>query len=155
MIRAPLTGAHSTFVVIASLAMATADPYRLETNMKTTKFSTLAMLAGIALAGATLSTQAYADMSSMPMGKDASTQAFQHADESMMDAMESPAYTGNADRDFVTHMIPHHQGAVDMAEVELKYGKDPAIRKLAAGVIQAQKQEIALMKQWLATHGGM
>jgi len=57
--------------------------------------------------------------------------------------------TGNIDVDFVRGMIPHHQGAIDMAEIELKQGKDPEIRKLAQGIIAAQKKEIAQMEKWL------
>jgi uncharacterized protein (DUF305 family) len=71
--------------------------------------------------------------------------------ESMMKNMGA-AYSGDADQDFVSHMIAHHQGAIDMAEVELKYGKDPAMRKLATDIIQAQKKEIATMKQWQEKH---
>jgi uncharacterized protein (DUF305 family) len=49
-------------------------------------------------------------------------------------------------------MIPHHQGAVEMAKVELKYGKDAKLRKLAKDIIAAQEKEIAFMKQWLEQH---
>ncbi len=61
-------------------------------------------------------------------------------------------YTGNADVDFVRGMIPHHQGAIDMAKVEIANGKDPEIRKLAEGVVAAQEAEIKQMQDWLAKH---
>lgn len=57
--------------------------------------------------------------------------------------------TGNADVDFVRGMIPHHQGAIDMAKILKKNGKDPELQKLADGIIAAQEKEIAFMKDWL------
>ncbi len=67
------------------------------------------------------------------------------------DMTAAPA-TGDADRDFVAMMIPHHQGAIDMAEVELRYGKDPALHRLARDIVAAQKKEIAMMRRWQVTH---
>lgn len=54
-------------------------------------------------------------------------------------------YTGDADRDFARMMIPHHQGAIDMAIVELRYGKDARLKRLAQEIIVSQQQEIAVM----------
>ncbi|MFK4447433.1 uncharacterized protein (DUF305 family) [Caballeronia udeis] len=85
-------------------------------------------------------------------GDSASTKEFQAADHSMMSGMSDIQYTGNADHDFVAHMIPHHEGAVAMAKVELKYGKDAKLRALAKEIIASQDREIAFMKQWLAAH---
>ncbi|MBR8332082.1 DUF305 domain-containing protein [Burkholderia ambifaria] len=84
---------------------------------------------------------------------DTPTQAYKRADHRMMEAMENAPYTGDADRDFVAHMTPHHQGAIDMAQVELKHGKDPTLRKLARRIIAAQRDEIALMERWQKEHG--
>lgn len=70
-----------------------------------------------------------------------------------MERMHGPMMRGivNADTDvaFVLGMIPHHQGAIDMAEIQLRYGKDEANRKLAAEIIAAQNHEIGEMREWL------
>jgi len=65
------------------------------------------------------------------------------------DMMQPPS--GDADRDFAAMMVPHHQGAVDMAEAELRFGHDPVLRRLAQGIIVEQQQEIAVMRQALTT----
>lgn len=78
-------------------------------------------------------------------------EAYKKAMESMHHAMMVD-YTGDADVDFVRGMIPHHQGAVDMAEIELKYGKNQEIHKLASDIINSQQQEIEVMKKWLEKH---
>ncbi|WP_029585263.1 DUF305 domain-containing protein [Bradyrhizobium sp. URHD0069] len=78
----------------------------------------------------------------------ASTKAFKEAHVKMMHDMHQ-AFTSNADVDFMNGMIPHHQGAIDMAKVQLKYGKDAETRKLAGQIIADQEKEIAQMKAWL------
>ncbi len=72
-------------------------------------------------------------------------------DEAMrrMDAGMNVPPTGDPDRDFARMMIPHHQGAVDMALAEIRFGKDERLRRLAQGIIVEQRQEIALMQSIL------
>ena len=81
----------------------------------------------------------------------ASTKGYRDA-MTKMDQGMAITYSGDADKDFVAGMIAHHQGAIDMAKVELQYGKDPQLRKLARGIIAAQQKEIAFMKSWQAKH---
>ncbi|MBN3805125.1 DUF305 domain-containing protein [Paraburkholderia sp. Ac-20336] len=123
-------------------------------------FRALCLFSGLAFAVAAMPAHAqHQGMPGMEMedsehaGAGDSTQAFKAADERMMHDMSAPEYTGDADRDFVAHMIPHHQGAIEMAQAELKYGKDPEIKRLARNIIKAQHDEIALMKRWQDKHG--
>lgn len=66
-----------------------------------------------------------------------------------MDRGMAVPHTGDPDRDFAAMMIPHHQGAIDMAKAELEYGKDPVLRRLAQGIIVEQQQEIEVMRREL------
>jgi uncharacterized protein (DUF305 family) len=64
-----------------------------------------------------------------------------------MHAGMAVASSGDADRDFATMMIPHHQGAVDMAMLELRYGKNTVLKRLAQEIIVTQRQEIDVMQR--------
>ena len=83
-------------------------------------------------------------------GADPAFEAQMKAHEKMTVDMGAIGPSGNPDVDFVRMMIPHHQGAIDMAEAELKYGKDESRKALARQIIEAQTREIAEMKEWLA-----
>jgi len=60
--------------------------------------------------------------------------------------------TGDPDREFAQMMIPHHQGAIEMAKVLLERGQDPELRKMAETIIKDQEQEIAQFQGWLKRH---
>ena len=77
-----------------------------------------------------------------------STKKYQQINDNMHKSMDIK-FSGDADKDFLATMIPHHQGAVEMAEVVLQHGKNPKIRHLAQEIITMQKKEIAEMKQLL------
>jgi uncharacterized protein (DUF305 family) len=81
-----------------------------------------------------------------------STTDYKAATEKTTNATEELPYSGNADRDFVTGMLPHQQGVVDIAKVELQYGKDPALRKLAQTILDTQQSQMAELQQWQAQH---
>jgi uncharacterized protein (DUF305 family) len=70
----------------------------------------------------------------------------------MTKGMESMQTTGDTDRDFATLMKMHHQGAIDMSQMELQSGKDPKMRAMAKRIIEAQNKEIKEFDQWLAKH---
>jgi uncharacterized protein (DUF305 family) len=69
----------------------------------------------------------------------------------MADVMIKPS--GDVDRDFVAMMVPHHQGAVDMAKAELKFGHNEQLRRLAREIVANQQQEIAKMRGAIGEDG--
>ncbi len=81
-----------------------------------------------------------------------STKGYREANAKMHRDMDI-AYNGDPDVDFVRSMIPHHQGAIDMAKVALQNAKDEQIRKWATDVIREQEREIAEMQNWLQKKG--
>ncbi|MCJ2052654.1 DUF305 domain-containing protein [Methylobacterium sp. J-070] len=85
-------------------------------------------------------------------GDTPAVQGFKAAHGAMMRAMAVP-YTGDPDVDFRLQMIPHHQGAIGMAQVALDHAKDPWTRQLAEAVIVEQQREIAEMAAWLTGRG--
>jgi uncharacterized protein (DUF305 family) len=106
--------------------------------MKTSSLTLIAALAAIPLVASA-------------QDQDSSSKAYSDAMQKMMQDMKIQP-TSNPDKDFVTMMMPHHQGAIDMANIELKYGKDPELRRMANNIVSAQEKEIAEMKQWQTEH---
>ncbi|MFC3073092.1 CopM family metallochaperone [Shinella pollutisoli] len=112
----------------------------------------LAALAALALAVPALAEDAHQGHGAAAGAESPSSTAFAEANARMHEGMAID-YTGDADVDFVRGMIAHHQGAIDMARVELEFGKDPALRKLAEEIIAAQEGEIRMMREWLEKNG--
>ncbi|WLD58345.1 DUF305 domain-containing protein [Salinispirillum sp. LH 10-3-1] len=71
----------------------------------------------------------------------------------MMRDMHGMELSGDVDYDFVAGMIPHHQGAIDMAKVQLELGQDATLHALSRDIIAAQEEEIAFMRDWLVAYG--
>lgn len=88
-------------------------------------------------------------------GKDTTTQnanaphAKAYALDNSHSEMMTAIYETDPDVAFAKAMIPHHQGAVEMAKVQLQFGKDEKMKKLAQDIIKAQEPEIKLMQDWL------
>ena len=113
----------------------------------------IALVSALGLGLTALAQDTNHDGHAMMGNKGPSSMAYMDANTRMHEGM-AIEFTGNADVDFIRGMIPHHQGAVDMAKIVLEHGTDPEVRKLAEGVIAAQEAEIAWMQDWLAKNGG-
>ena len=102
---------------------------------------------GLALA-AVAAAMTVAAVSALPAAADSLAAAFAAENEAamnkMMAAMEIKP-SGDIDRDFAAMMIPHHQGAIDMAQAELRYGRNEQLRRIAQEIVVEQQQEIAAM----------
>ncbi len=142
-------------------AKAASTPHPLKEKFMRTQFfkrwSALATLLAVAAPLHAAPTMNMPMGKAMPTGKAVPQTAeseFNCAMMGSMDAMNrkmmSAPMTGNADRDFAAMMIPHHQGAVEMAKIQLQFGKDPVLRRLAQEIITTQLEEIAVMKRALA-----
>jgi uncharacterized protein (DUF305 family) len=115
------------------------------------KFATASALALLAATMSLSRAQDHNDHSAQPAVAPAdASKAYTEANTRMMEAMHGLQPSGDPDRDFVTMMIPHHQGAIDMARIELQYGKDSELRAMAEKIIADQEREIAEMKDWLS-----
>ena len=130
--------------------------------MKTTGLAALVLLAGTAIAQGSGLPEACLGMDGMhDMGGDTPMQmeaapmdeahrAMMAGMEAMNSDMDAGMKAADIDVAFICGMIPHHQGAIDMAKAELQYGDDPWAKEMAQKVIDAQEAEIAQMKEWLA-----
>ena len=124
---------------------------------KATRSLLLGSLAALCLA-ATAQVQtapSMASSASMPMGHmQSGAKGGGDMQQSMMGGMErmqKMTMSGDTDKDFAMMMKIHHQGAIDMAQMELAHGKSPAMKAMAKQIIAAQKKEIAQFDRWLAT----
>lgn len=123
---------------------------------------TLKVLVSLSMAGALLmTTPLYAEphdghgehsSAEQPSGDNPAVAAYQAASDRMHENM-AMSLTGDPDVDFAQGMIPHHEGAIAMAEVALEYGEDEQIRQLAEEIIAAQESEIAFLREWLEENG--
>lgn len=111
----------------------------------------LSRIAGILALVAGGSGVSWAQQAPAPAGLAAEKPFLTENDQAMSTMMAGMAIkpTGDVDADFAAMMIPHHQGAIDMAKAELKYGKNARLRTLARNIIVDQQREIVVMRKAL------
>lgn len=120
-------------------------------HLKSVTFTGAALLA---LAQLTLPTSAHAQTSAkMPAAPMQGGMDMKAMMKDSGDKMSSMEMTGKPDVDFAMMMRMHHEGAVKMAEAELRDGKDPQMKSMAKSIIASQKKEIAEFDRFLAAHG--
>ncbi|GEO42777.1 hypothetical protein SAE02_69250 [Skermanella aerolata] len=112
---------------------------------------TLPLALSVALAAAPVMAQQSQGMQH-DMPNTPASRAYMQSMENMNKAMMSQPMTGDADHDFASMMRLHHQAAVDMAKVEIQYGKDPEMKKMAEKVVADQSKEIKELSTWLERH---
>jgi uncharacterized protein (DUF305 family) len=118
----------------------------------------IALAAGVALAMSFVSNRTQLVRLKLAPPRQGPASEFHRALQTVMTQMNAGMCitpSADADRDFARAMIPHHQGAVEMAKLELLYGNDPHLRRLAQGMVVEQSQEIGLMRSILASSSAM
>lgn len=132
----------------------------MEINMKNFKKSIACMAVAVALAGSAAGAAAQsgqhgqhgADAAQGSQQHDMSGQDMMKSMQEMHQKMASMPMSGNQDHDFAMMMRAHHQAGVDMAEAELKHGKDPQMKQAAKKIVADQTKEIKKLDAWLAKH---
>lgn len=119
--------------------------------MKKSTFGRFVLLGTISIAMLTASAQNSHWHSSKQMSDPSWSELMANMNQ-MHSGMHSIQPSGDSDTDFVRLMLPHHQGAIDMAKTELMRGKDPQMRRLAQEIIADQQSEIQLMQLWQKQH---
>ena len=85
------------------------------------------------------------------MPTDPASKAYMQGMRKMNRDMHKPM-TGDADQDFARMMVAHHQGAIDMARVQLQYGTDPTLKAMAQKIVDDQTREIQQLQDWMKQH---
>jgi uncharacterized protein (DUF305 family) len=122
--------------------------------MPRTFLTTAVIIFGVSAVGGTATAQSHGHSEMMPFTITSDVpfdRLMAQAMDRMHAAMAAVNPTGDTDRDFLARMIPHHQGAIDMAKVVLLHTQDHRIRNLAQSIITEQQYEINLMNGLLNT----